>query len=74
MALRTLARGGVFLAGGIAGKNIAYFTSGCFVRAFVRKGRFARLLGESPVDVIMNAKVGLLGAAEAALRLVESHI
>ena len=69
MALRTLARGGVFLAGGIAGKNVHYFTDGRFVRAFTRKGRFAPLLAEIPVDVIVNAKVGLLGAAEAALRL-----
>ena len=28
---------------------------------------------EIPVDLIVNPKVGLLGAAEAALRLVESH-
>jgi glucokinase len=73
MALRTLARGGVFLAGGIAGKNVARFTDGRFARAFARKGRFSSLLDEIPVDLITNAKVGLLGAAEAALRLVESH-
>ena len=73
MALRTLARGGVFLAGGIAGKNIPRFTDGRFARAFSRKGRFAPLVKEIPVDVIVNAKVGLLGAVEAALRLVESH-
>ena len=73
MALRTLARGGVFLAGGIAGKNIARFTGGRFARAFTRKGRFEALLEEIPVDLIVNAKVGLLGAAEAALRLVGSH-
>ena len=70
MALRTLARGGVFLAGGIAGKNVRYFTDGRFVRAFSRKGRFAPLLAEIPVDLITNPKVGLLGAAEAALRLL----
>ena len=70
MALRTLARGGVFLAGGIAGKNVARFTDGRFARAFARKGRFSALLAEIPVDIITNPKVGLLGAAEAALRLV----
>ncbi|MEK6375589.1 MAG: glucokinase [Acidobacteriota bacterium] len=70
MALRTLARGGVFLAGGIAGKNAARFTDGRFARAFARKGRFSALLAEIPVDLITNPKVGLLGAAEAALRLV----
>ena len=69
-ALRTLARGGVFLAGGIAGKNVDRFTDGRFVRAFARKGRFSALLAGIPVDIIINPKVGLLGAAEAALRLV----
>ena len=73
MALRTLARGGVFLAGGIAGKNIAHFTDGRFMRAFTRKGRYTALLQDIPIDLIVNAKVGLLGAVEAALRLVESH-
>jgi len=70
MALRTLARGGVFLAGGIAGKNVARFTDGRFARAFTRKGRYTALLQEIPVDLIVNAKVGLLGAVEAALRLL----
>lgn len=69
MALRSLARGGIFLAGGIAGKNVSRFNDGRFARAFVRKGRFKPLLAEIPVDLITNAKVGLLGAAEAALRL-----
>ena len=73
MALRTLARGGVFLAGGIAGKNVPRFTDGRFVRAFTRKGRYEALMQEIPVDLIVNPKVGLLGAVEAALRLVESH-
>src|SRR5207244_3103060 len=73
MALRTLARGGVFLAGGIAGKNVAHFTDGRFMRAFTRKGRYTALLQDIPIDLIVNAKVGLLGAVEAALRLVESH-
>ncbi len=70
MAVRTLARGGVFLAGGIAGKNVARFTDGRFLRAFARKGRFQPLLAEIPVDLIMNPRVGLLGAAEAAMRLL----
>jgi glucokinase len=70
MALRTLARGGVFLAGGIAAKNLSYFTGGRFVEAFVRKGRFQSLLAGIPVDVITNADVGVIGAAEAARRLI----
>ncbi len=70
MALRTLARGGVFLAGGIAGKNIRYFTDGHFVAAFQRKGRFRELLTGIPVDLITNANVGVIGAGEMARRLL----
>ena len=69
MALRVLARGGVFIAGGIAAKNVQYFTDGRFLAAFLRKGRFRDLLAEMPVDLITNEKVGLLGAAEMARRV-----
>lgn len=72
IALRVLARGGVFLAGGIAGKHVARFTDGRFMKAFLRKGRFNDLLTAMPVDLITNEKVGLLGAAENARRIAES--
>ena len=68
MALRVLARGGVFLAGGIAAKNIPRFTDGRFTEAFLRKGRFRALLETIPVDLIMNEEVGLMGAVERARR------
>jgi glucokinase len=70
MALRVLARGGVFLAGGIAAKNVKHFTGGRFLAAFLRKGRFAELLSEMPVDLIVNEKVGLIGATEMARRML----
>ncbi len=68
MALRLLARGGVYLAGGVAAKNVAQFTDGRFLTAFLRKGRFQNILGAIPVNLITNPKVGLLGAAEMANR------
>jgi glucokinase len=70
MALRVLARGGVYLAGGIAAKNLRHFTTGRFVESFLRKGRFVDVMRAIPIDVIANANVGLIGAAEAARRLV----
>ena len=73
MGLRVLARGGVFLAGGIAAKNVHWFTDGRFVEAFLRKGRFRDLMETIPVDLIVNEEVGLAGAAEGARRLLESH-
>lgn len=69
MALRVLSRGGVFLAGGIAAKNQPFFTDGRFVAAFLRKGRFQEMLGDMPIDLIVNEKVGLIGAAEMARRV-----
>ncbi|HUP45182.1 MAG TPA: glucokinase [Thermoanaerobaculia bacterium] len=68
MALRMLARGGVFLAGGIATKNIPFFTDGRFVAAFTRKGRFSDLVRTIPVDLVVNETVGLMGAVEQAKR------
>lgn len=70
MALRLLARGGVYLAGGVAAKNIEQFTDGRFMQAFLRKGRFQQILGAIPVNLITNENVGLLGAAEMATRML----
>jgi glucokinase len=66
MALRVLARGGVFLAGGIAAKNRDWFTDGRFLEAFLRKGRFRDVLEKVPVDLITNEEVGLIGALSRA--------
>lgn len=67
MALTTLAHGGVYVAGGIAPKISAKLANGTFMRAFSSKGRFKSLLETLPVQVVMNAQVGLYGAlAEAA--------
>jgi glucokinase len=74
MALRVLARGGVFLAGGIAAKNRRRFTDGRFVEAFLRKGRFRDLVETIPVDLIVNEQVGLIGAVEGARRALESAL
>lgn len=74
LGLRVLARGGVYLAGGIAAKNIRWFTDGKFIEAFTRKGRFADVARTLPVELIVNEQVGLLGAVEAARRAAqESH-
>lgn len=66
LALRVLARGGVFLAGGIAAKNQSWFTDGRFMEAFLRKGRFRDVVQSMPVDLIVNEEVGLLGAVYRA--------
>lgn len=70
LALKTLARGGIYIAGGIAAKNIARFLDGRFMEAFIAKGRFESLMREIPVDLIANPKVGLIGAAAIAAEAV----
>ncbi len=69
MALRALSRGGVYLAGGIAAKNVRHFTDGRFMAAFLRKGRFRDVMEAMPVRLITNERVGLLGAVEMARRI-----
>lgn len=73
VALRVIARGGIYIAGGIATKNAARFSDGRFMRAFRAKGRFDEFMDQIPVDVITNAKVGLMGAVELAARAAEAE-
>jgi glucokinase len=63
MALKVLASGGIFLAGGIAPKILPKLTGPLFMQAFLSKGRMQPLLETIPVRVITNGKNGLLGAA-----------
>lgn len=70
LALKVLARGGVFIAGGIAPQILSKLKGGEFLHAFVDKGRFAGLLEDIPVHVVLNPKVGLIGAARVAERIV----
>jgi glucokinase len=69
MAVATLARGGVYICGGIAPKIAGKLKEGAFIRAFTSKGRYGDLLATMPVHVVMNPQVGLLGAVLEAARL-----
>lgn len=66
LALNTLPYGGVYLAGGIAAKNAAFFQNGKFINAFIGRGTMQHLLRQMPVRLITNQQVGVLGAAVAA--------
>ena len=68
LALKLLPYGGLYIAGGIAAKNIALMRSGSFISAFGHKGRVSNLLEKVPVHVVLNPEVGLIGAALKAAR------
>ncbi|MGD1852264.1 MAG: glucokinase, partial [Cyanophyceae cyanobacterium] len=66
LALKLLPRGGLYIAGGIAAKNLDLMTDGVFMEAFKDKGRVSPLLDQVPVAIITEQKVGLIGAAVCA--------
>ncbi len=62
LALTVSPRGGLYLAGGIAAKNLERFKLGEFMAAFKNKGRMSGLMEQIPVRIVLHPKVGLLGA------------
>ena len=68
LALTSMARGGVYVAGGIAPKLGELLAAGGFLRAFRDKGRMAHLMPRFPVHVVSNPDVGLAGATWFACR------
>ncbi len=69
LALKALSLDGVYVAGGMAPKLIKKLQDGTFMKAFVNKGRYKRLLSNMPVKVVMNQQTALLGAASVAAAL-----
>src|SRR5579871_4593760 len=63
LGLKAMATGGLFLAGGISPKILSKLKGPCFMQAFLDKGRMRHLVEAMPVHVVINEKVGLLGAA-----------
>ena len=63
LGLKAMATGGLFLAGGISPKILPKLKGPCFMQAFLDKGRMRHLVEAMPVHVVINEKVGLLGAA-----------
>jgi glucokinase len=62
-ALRSVSTGGLFVGGGIAPKILPALTDGRFMDALLAKGALRELLANMPVQVILNSRAGLLGAA-----------
>jgi glucokinase len=66
LALKSLATGGVYVAGGIAPKVLPELQDGRFRAAFLAKGRMRPLLEAMPVLVVLDPNTTVLGAAALA--------
>jgi glucokinase len=69
LALKCVAVGGVFIGGGISPKVLPAFQTGAFMKGFTEKGRFGELLKTMPVNVALNQRAPLLGAAHYAAEM-----
>jgi glucokinase len=63
LALKLMATGGLFVAGGIAPKIAERLRQGGFVEAFLAKGRMRPLLEAMPVTLLSDPHLALKGAA-----------
>jgi glucokinase len=73
LALRVLAYGGVYLAGGIAIKILSKLREGSFARAFADKAPLTSVLARIPIFVILNEDAPLLGAAYEAHSVAQAR-
>ncbi|MEW6750383.1 MAG: glucokinase [Candidatus Latescibacterota bacterium] len=69
LALKFMATGGVYVAGGIAPKIASRLQGAAFMQAFLDKGRMGPPLQAVPVSVVLNDKTALLGAAYRCAQL-----
>ncbi len=63
LALQIVARGGIYVGGGIAPRILPWIESDRFLKPFCAKAKFESLMQEIPVHVIVNETSALLGAA-----------
>lgn len=64
--LESLSLGGIYIAGGIAAKNIALFSSGVFLQELTTCGKHSKLVAQVPFYIIADYNVSLYGAVVAA--------
>jgi glucokinase len=66
LALTFKSVGGLYIGGGVAPKIIEKLKDGTFMKAFQDKGRMSSLVGSIPVNIILDDKTALYGAARCA--------
>ncbi len=72
LALKVLATGGIYVAGGVALHLLSVLQHPPFMQAFMNKGRFKDLMRRIPVHVI-TTRAALLGAAAYGLERLKDY-
>lgn len=68
MALIFKPQGGIYITGGIAAKIISWMKSDDFISAFLNKGRMRALVEQTSVYLVINERVGVIGAIAEAVK------
>ena len=71
LALKVMATGGVYLAGGLPARMLPVLQEPRFMATFCDKGRSSRMVSSMPVSVVLNPKAALVGVAHHGLARVE---
>ena len=71
LAVKVLATGGVYIAGGVATHLSSVLNTPAFMQSFTRKGRLAPLMANIPVHLVVSL-AGLTGAAACGLDLLKA--
>jgi len=66
LALRCVARGGIYITGGIAVKILPKLRNGKFAAAVQHKEKLSEFLAKIPIRIVLNEECPLLGAAYVA--------
>jgi glucokinase len=65
LALKVLATGGIYIAGGIPRQVVPLLKNESFMKSFTKKGRMSKLVSRIPVHVVLRPGIALLGAASS---------
>jgi len=68
MALLFKPQGGIYITGGIAAKIISWMKSDDFITAYLNKGRMRALAQQTSVYLVINERVGVIGAISEAVK------
>ncbi len=73
LVLKTMATGGLFLAGGIPPRIIPYLDSRAFLDSFLDKGVMAEMMPDIPIHIITNPDTVIIGAAAHLFNKRKNH-